>query len=584
MLWVSWRRWPDVFVDFGWQLYVPWQLAAGRVLYTDVAYFNGPLSPYWNSLWFRLFGPGLMTLVAVNGALLAVLLVLVYRLLVAIAGRVAATTGCVVFLLLFALGQFKAIGNYNFLCPYVHELTHGTLLSLAAVALLWRYQCRRGLGAVAAAGLCIGLLALTKAEVFVAGALATVAGGTLALWVERPGRARLVTVLGVFAAGVVLPLLVAFWLLSSRLPATQALHGLLQPFSSVVNPEARSLKFYTDVMGVTHPWESVQRLLWWLGGYAAVLVPAAAAGFFAGRLARSGTGVTVMVGGVVAVVLWALRDSLDWVQVGRPLPVLLVIVLAATSVELVRVRHEPVHAAPLVVRFSLCVLGAALLAKLALNVRIDRYGFALAMPGTLMVVAALVDWIPAAITRRGGDGRVFCSAAFAAVGVVTAIFVRTACEAYAAKTFVVGSGVDRFYSTEARGMFAAAALDEINRRVAPEQTVAVLPEGVMLNYLARRAASTPYVVFMPLDVVVFQEARILHAFQQHPPDFVLLVHKDTSEFGYTYFGRDYGQSLFSWVMENYHAVWRIGAVPLREHQFGIVMLERGAGPAVNHAE
>src|SRR6266700_6309518 len=52
MLVWSWGTWPDVLIDFGRELYVPWQLSAGKVLYTDVAYFNGPLSPYFNSLCF----------------------------------------------------------------------------------------------------------------------------------------------------------------------------------------------------------------------------------------------------------------------------------------------------------------------------------------------------------------------------------------------------------------------------------------------------------------------------------------------------------------------------------------------------
>lgn len=42
----TWRKWPDLLVDFGRELYVPWQLTTGKVLYVDIAYFNGPLSPY----------------------------------------------------------------------------------------------------------------------------------------------------------------------------------------------------------------------------------------------------------------------------------------------------------------------------------------------------------------------------------------------------------------------------------------------------------------------------------------------------------------------------------------------------------
>src|SRR5262245_41248360 len=67
----SWRKWGDVFVDFGHELYIPWQLSEGRVLYRDIAYFMGPLSQYFNALMFAVFGVSLTTLIFVNLAILA---------------------------------------------------------------------------------------------------------------------------------------------------------------------------------------------------------------------------------------------------------------------------------------------------------------------------------------------------------------------------------------------------------------------------------------------------------------------------------------------------------------------------------
>src|SRR5579885_3012526 len=61
LIW-SWGAWPDPLVDFGTHLYVPWQLSVGKVLYRDVAYYNGPLSPYFNALMFKVFGVGLHVL------------------------------------------------------------------------------------------------------------------------------------------------------------------------------------------------------------------------------------------------------------------------------------------------------------------------------------------------------------------------------------------------------------------------------------------------------------------------------------------------------------------------------------------
>ena len=41
----TWRKWPDLIVDFGLQMYCPWKLSTGSVLYRDIAYLvGGPLS------------------------------------------------------------------------------------------------------------------------------------------------------------------------------------------------------------------------------------------------------------------------------------------------------------------------------------------------------------------------------------------------------------------------------------------------------------------------------------------------------------------------------------------------------------
>jgi hypothetical protein len=51
---LSWRKWPDILINFGRELYIPWQLNQGFRLYLDIAYFNGPFSPYVNSLIFKI--------------------------------------------------------------------------------------------------------------------------------------------------------------------------------------------------------------------------------------------------------------------------------------------------------------------------------------------------------------------------------------------------------------------------------------------------------------------------------------------------------------------------------------------------
>src|SRR5881275_1459520 len=78
MLAWTWLTWPDPIVDFGRELYVPWQITQGKVLYRDIAYFNGPLSPYFNALVFRILGVSLHSVVIVNLALLGLLTFIIW--------------------------------------------------------------------------------------------------------------------------------------------------------------------------------------------------------------------------------------------------------------------------------------------------------------------------------------------------------------------------------------------------------------------------------------------------------------------------------------------------------------------------
>ena len=168
MLAITWGTWPDPIIDFGRELYMPWQICQGKVLYRDILYFNGPLSPYLNALWFGLFGVSIRTLVWCNLGIAALIALLIYRLIDIISDRATATVACVTFVGIFAFGHSSEIANYNFVCPYSHELTHGMLLSLAAIYCGWRYL-RHGRAAWVICGRRLtGLVFLTKPEMFLA--------------------------------------------------------------------------------------------------------------------------------------------------------------------------------------------------------------------------------------------------------------------------------------------------------------------------------------------------------------------------------------------------------------------------------
>jgi hypothetical protein len=87
----------------------------------------------------------------------------------------------------------------------------------------------------------------------------------------------------------------------------------------------------------------------------------------------------------------------------------------------------------------------------------------------------------------------------------------------------------------------------------------VVPEGVMLNYQLRKPSSSKYINFMPPEIIIYGEENILQDLADHPPQYVVVIPKDTREYGVGEFGQDprYGARIMSWIASRYEPVWQV---------------------------
>jgi hypothetical protein len=208
------------------------------------------------------------------------------------------------------------------------------------------------------------------------------------------------------------------------------------------------------------------------------------------------------------------------------------------------------------------VFGLALLAKLGLLARIWQYGFALAMPAFAGAVYLFVWLLPLRLEQRCRVRSHWFRVT--ACLVLTAGFVRLFLLSesyYLRKNFPVGSGgdkivaynptVDPFHGT------VEIALSWIEKNAPPDATLAVLPEGAMINYLSRRVNPTPHLVWVPPLMAVFGQTNMTTAFEKNSPDYVLIIARSASEFGVRFFGYDprYGMELMRWIEDHYDRVY-----------------------------
>jgi hypothetical protein len=575
MAWLTWGRWPDVLVDFGRELYVPWRITQGAVLGRDLEwYVTGPLPPYVNAALFAAVGPSLRALVLLNLAVLAAITALLYRLLAASSGRVGATAGCLAFLGVFAFGQYLPGGNYNYVTPYSHGATHGMALALAGLALAAVYLRTRAGAAAVAAGLCLGLVFLTKPELFVATAAAL---GVAAIAAPRGSRredAR--TVLG-FGAAAAAPVAVAWAALATRMPASDAWGLVIAPWRLLSGSAALANRYYLEGTGLDAPARNLGLLALTTAIAAAAVAGAwAADARWGARLRhRSAALATGVVAGAAPLLLLVPMSA--WDHAARPLPALALASLAGFGLAALRARRRGAtedRRARLATGLVFSTFAAALLLKMGLNARVFHYGFLLAMPAAVLSVALLVGVLPALARARHGGGDLLRGVALGAIAVFVAASFRDTAMRQAPKRYPVGAGADAFLA-DGRGRYVAEALRWIDRFGPPGGTLAVLPEGVMVNYLARRASTVPYLSFLSDSLAYYGgEEPILRAYLAAPPDQILLVHRDSSEYGPRFFGRDYAQGLARWISTAYEPVAFAGAEPFQGDEYGMVLLRR----------
>jgi hypothetical protein len=149
---------------------------------------------------------------------------------------------------------------------------------------------------------------------------------------------------------------------------------------------------------------------------------------------------------------------------------------------------------------------------------------------------------------------------------------------YGLKVFPIGKDKDQFYGFDPyfwkRGIITKITLDYINEEIDKEDDFVVFPRGVMLNYLSRRENKTGYTFLDPFAVDLLGEDKIINSLQTTRPTYIILVNWTFTEFDRPYFGRDFGQSIYAWILANYKTTKIIGAKIIEEEGPGFQIMKR----------
>jgi len=559
---LSWRKWCDPQIDYGRELYIPWQMSMGARWLKDVDDLYGPLSRFIDAGLFRFFGLGVMVLAWANIIIYLGILTLIYILFKRAWGLMAAICCSFVFVSIFSFSQLTIISNYNFITPYSQQVTHGfgIVLLLLYITPSWSYH--QSYKRAFSIGFVAGLSAVIKPEFILASGFILIVA--IAYGYKFRGLPDFKEV-ALVSFGLILPTVSFCFYFSSYLSFKEAClaacHAWLN--SLFIWKDELTAHLLNSFSGMDEPKAHLLSHLK-AGGGALLMISLILCLAFLTSLIKDMVSRVILVFFTALVIIAISTKGIVWINVGQCLLVLLILYCIFIFYRAFTFSVSATTNAKLLEKSLLCILGLSLITRMVLNGRIYQYGFIQAAVVALVIVAVLIKELPIELKLdksglafyRIGLGLLLICGLFSIVSQSKAMLD--------AKTLSIGKNRDMFYAypKEISGDGEAVKYFTQNLEILPnDKTLVVVPEGVMINYLSRKKSPVPEEAFYTNKKA---ESFIATKLENALPDYIVLITRDLKEYGVTKFGAkgQSGEYIISMIQKYYSLTNSYGQDPL----------------------
>jgi len=550
---MTWGHWGDIQVDCGKELYVPYEILRGKLLYRDIFYPYGPLPPYLGALLIELFGQHLVVFYLFGIAVAIGCSVLLLEMGSMLEGRAAGLTAALALLL---VGFGPAIFNYPF--PYSYGATMGLQLGLLCAWFTIRHVLGRNGYDMLMAGIAASLALLCKLEFGVASymmlAFVIIAEAILQRSIRPLFRGFTASLLG-----VALWVGVYGWFFWKVTPALMINGNWLGPgsyFSHTGGPPLYAMFGERFIPG-----ELISRIL--LAALTLMLW------FF---LAKT----NLRVSKITAAILVALLLFHRLVHLGSFLPPhphilefltknlakLLVFPLGMffigcgfVAYSTYRMIFKADRRRFAEIAFALFALFPAL--RVIAEVEPSNFNVYYSMPLFLIFVIAVSRCIKVATPALSPD-RQRRLVNFMLAAEVLMLAVICLCSGTEPDNGRLETSWGAFYMAPDEATTAQQILAFMSEQARQGRGVVLLPEAPVFYALAGTDAPSRWYTVLPGFLSPAQEDSFVADLNRAAPQYILLTARDSPEYGARSFGIDYDQKIFHWIEANYRVTGEFG--------------------------
>jgi hypothetical protein len=224
---------------------------------------------------------------------------------------------------------------------------------------------------------------------------------------------------------------------------------------------------------------------------------------------------------------------------------------------------------------ALSLLSFLVVLRIILQVHAWHYGFYILVPGFIVYHVFFFRILPdlmrskhAAVALYTGFTLVFL--------VLMADHFQFSRAMYQQRTLPVPSprGEIRVFAAP-NGQGVKALIEFFSEKTPPGTTLAVFPEGLMINFLSRRQNPLYYYSFLPQDMVRARVEQVMvDDMILKKPDYIVVLQRPVAEYGSRGFGVDYARQVLAYIEANYLPVAHTGPLPFASDNFSAVIFKR----------
>ncbi|MBU1148422.1 MAG: hypothetical protein KKD11_08750, partial [Candidatus Omnitrophica bacterium] len=108
-----------------------------------------------------------------------------------------------------------------------------------------------------------------------------------------------------------------------------------------------------------------------------------------------------------------------------------------------------------------------------------------------------------------------------------------------------------------------------------DESMVVFPEGVVLNFLSERENPLYYYSYLPVELIKEDVVdEVISGIEEEEVNYIVLTQRDTTEYGYKAFGKDYATEIMKYIRENYILYKQFGPFPFTTEEYGIALFKR----------